>query len=217
MNFVCSTCGIGIDASDPEPRCPRCLRKNTVVSREAAAAAQADRALAELWPMGDRCPLCGEREVGEDVFYLRASKGATSVDGTRGRWVSASARCCSPCHSEVRKLDTWRRLGMAIMMLGVASPFIYAWLTGQMDRTLSSTSALLVALVWVASIALPTMLFRRQHNHVRGLLDQVWIVDVLRDQLEMPRGVPIYDLVNVHARLPDADEAVDLGRLAERD
>jgi len=148
------------------------------------------------------------------VFYLRLSKAAMRLDARASRWVGARSRCCEPCRRRVERVEIWRILATLSMMLAIAAPAGLAWLFDAWDTKL--TGAMLAGLMawWAAGILVPVLLFRRFHDRVRGLLESVWVVEMLRGEVEMPSGMPIYDLVNIYAKHHGDEPPVDLSTLA---
>ena len=114
-------------------RCPKCLRRSTVVDADGLGPNGPTSSLVEstkkahesailVWPRTRTCPVCGKVDVGTSNVFLRVSKAASGF-GTVSTSVFVRIRTCEPCSARVTFHDTSRYLLATTMIVGMGMIF----------------------------------------------------------------------------------------------
>ena len=194
----CARCDVAVSAE--ERRCPKCLRRSSLVGP--GAPARRSGALS-VWPETTTCPLCANERVGARDVFLRVQKLATDV-GSRSVTLLVRLRACDACHARARRLDQLRPLAGVGFVLGMlmACGFIAATLAGALVGALG---------VVMCVIALGGTV--RANGRFRAGLDRAGITDALGDLVPEPRGLFHIDARHVTAKPPEDGKAAELADL----
>jgi hypothetical protein len=197
----CTRCDVPVSPEDG--RCPQCLRRSTVAGPGVRGSNAEEIDALRVWPVTDRCPVCGERAVGASRVFLRIAKTASDF-GTRTASLRIALRTCDPCHARVVRLDRLRPAAAGALILGLFATF------GFFLPTLAGvgSGALGVALVVGALVAVG-----RENRRLRARLDDAGITDVVSDLVPQPGGLFTFGNRHLTAEKPDGAGAVDLSEL----
>lgn len=190
MAYRCTNCGNEFDDA-PDLRCPRCLRKTSVISTDVAAAVRPSRRLLETaWPSSTSCPLCLTRTIDASVFFLRISRITTAGYSRETRSITVKCRCCSWCRSGVERLETLRWAALPLVLIGMMT-MVFSMASDSPLRSLglSQGAAILVGeAIGLALVALPLGLVVATQRRLRTRFEMTELFQRARDAVPDPRG-----------------------------
>lgn len=184
--LVCSACDVPVEEGET-PRCPKCLRKSTVVAREARLATK--DATGTTWPGGATCALCMERPIGDESVYLRVAKTASTVRSTTAT-VFVRIPVCGECRDRVVHHER-ARIPTALQFV-VGLTFSLGVLV---DEPLARVAGALGAVIAAYSLGR----FVRENRRLRARLDESGLTAALLARLDGPSGVFMWSNAALHA------------------
>lgn len=214
----CSACDVPV-ADEEGWRCPKCLRKTTVVDTRIAPAtkALADdpergelRALARgsgvtlanaaIWPMNDTCPVCAKDPIGKEVVFFRVAKTASGF-GSASASVFFRVKVCDGCRGVLRTHEVLRYVAVLALFAGMFATF------GFFAGTLSGVA---LGIVGAGLVAGGLGGFVARNRRLRKHLDDAQVTTVLAASIPAPRGIFEWENASFHAELPGGREAIDM-------
>ena len=176
MHLRCTNCEASFDGELSE-RCPRCLRRTTVVSADAPSAS----AVPAPWPDGTACPLCLIGSVSAATFLVEIPSGAALTADTAARppvSTIARCRCCDECAARVVGLSR-RRLALLplVALVMLAWPVLcVSELPMRLLRTDKLEAALVVTVLSAVLVAMPLAVLDMSSRAVRKNFQASWLL-----------------------------------------
>lgn len=183
--LVCSACDVPVDEGET-PRCPKCLRKSTVVARGHHTAAKGKNA---AWPAGETCALCTERPIGDESVYLRVAKTASTFRST-STTVFVKIPVCGECRDRVVHHERAR--------IPTAVQFVVG-LTFSMGVLVSEPLAQIAGVLGASIAAYSLGRFVRENRKLRARLDESGLTAALLARLDGPSGIFMWSNAALHA------------------
>ncbi|MBX3189961.1 MAG: hypothetical protein KF819_23250 [Labilithrix sp.] len=214
MKLRCTHCD-GAFEGDEDARCPKCLRRTSVVEavEQKASARRVDQPAP--WPAGTACPLCLAREVGDDVFHFEIAESGPNIGGPAAS-TTVRCRCCAECRARVVGLQRVRKVALPFVLLGIvawlASPIAEAPLRARLHLGFPAAFAVgtLIALI-VAGV--PLFFVDRAQRVMRKSLETSWLFQKVRASLPAPDGLLQHEHGKVLADVPPAAKVVDASEI----
>jgi hypothetical protein len=183
VRLRCTNCDATFDG-DPSERCPKCLRRTSVVEAPPEPAAPGAAPPAP-WPDGPACPLCLTATATSATFVVELPNGATETADTAGKVATSTTvrcRCCDACRARVLGLERRRKIVLPIVMLAMlAWPVLSISELPRRDFHVEKLDAILYAtLLTVLVVAMPLLVLDRASRALRKNLDASWLLRQLR-------------------------------------
>jgi hypothetical protein len=205
VRLRCTNCEASFDGERDE-RCPKCLRRTSVVQTMDSTAPPRDGTPAP-WPDGTRCPLCITRDVTASTFHFEIEK--TGRDGGEGkatapRWLTVRARCCDECQSRVHRLGRTRLAVLPVVTLGtLAWPLSILSPLPMRLLGLDRLGAIMMAtLLCAVVVGVPLLFVDHANRSLRKNLETSWLFRRIRSRVQ--KAVPVGHVPNDHWRLLSA-------------
>lgn len=218
-DLVCSECNVPVapaTTEDESPRCPKCLRKTTVVHTRGVrratigvdrdeggntnANANAEHPAKAVWPASITCPVCARAEISEARVFLRVSKTASDF-GSRSETLFFSVRTCDACLTAVRRHDTSRYVTAVALVLGLVMLF------GVFTRdNVGLAIAVVGAVLGMGGFGSFVVRNRRLRQHI----DAAGWTEALAAQLPSPSGLFEWGNASLHGSPPTQHPVRDL-------
>ncbi len=211
----CSACDIAV-ADEEGARCPKCLRKTTIVDSRLGPAANALAAMREtnvapanagpaVWPETDTCPICAQAPIGSAVVYLYVSKVASGF-GSASASMFFRVSVCDGCRAKLGLHEVHRYASVAGLFLGMFGMF--AFFAGTAGGIATGLASILVMAGSLGS-------FVARNRKLRANLDASRITAIVAASLPAPSGLFEWENAGFYAKLPRGREAIDLGVAVE--
>ncbi len=216
----CNHCGATFEG-ELDARCPKCLRKTSVVAVdgvEATGAAASGGARAAAWPAGTSCPLCLERDVSEAseaIFWLEIARRLQN--GMRSSTVRC--RCCSPCRERIVGLAKQRRVAAPFVAIGMMTCVLALFPDGPFVRMgIPHPTSIAVGLfVGFVAAGIPLYLVDRANRTLRSAFEATWLFRRVRESFTDKDGFLAEEQWKILADVSDGirNEAVSAETIVE--
>jgi hypothetical protein len=222
VRLSCTNCDATFDG-DLSERCPKCLRRTTVV-QAAAPAPSPDAAPPAPWPDGPACPLCLTGAVSAASFLIEIPSGAAQTAETAGKPEAATTArclCCDACRERVVTVARRRSVLLPVVMI-----VMLAWpvlLVSELPMRLLHVEKLdagvIVSLLCAILVAVPLVVLDRGSRAVRKNLEASWLLRQLLARVraqatggpERPDEWKVLAEARRHATVVDAPELLRSG------
>jgi hypothetical protein len=188
VRLTCTNCDATFEG-DPSERCPKCLRRTSVVQAPPPAGAP-EAAPPAPWPDGPTCPICLASPVTSASFVIDIPSGIAQTAETAGKPSASTAvrcRCCDACRARVLTLAQRRVVLLPLVMLVMlAWPVLLVSDAPMRALHVAKLEAgLTVTLLAAALVMVPLLVLDRASRATRKNLQASWL---LRQLVARARG-----------------------------
>ncbi len=191
MLLSCTNCSATFEGEVSE-RCPKCLRRTTVV-RAGAPSGDAGAAPPAPWPDGPACPLCLAGTVSTASFLIDIPSVAAQTADTAGRpQPSTTVRClcCDACRERVVTLGRLRSVLVplvALVMLAWPALLLSA-LPSRLLHIDKLDAGIVMTVLCAVLVAAPLVVLDRSSRAVRRNLEASWLLRQLLARMRVVAG-----------------------------
>jgi hypothetical protein len=212
----CHRCNVPIPLG--ADRCPKCLRRSTVVDADGLGPNGPTSSLGEnrpkahesaipVWPRTRTCPVCGKVDVGASNVFLRVSKAASGF-GTVSTSVFVRIRTCEPCRARVAFHDTSRYVLATTMIVGMGMMF---------GLFVPTTGSIAVGICGVVLAVGSFGTFVTRNRRLRALLDASGLTAEVALRLPTPSGIFEFENASLHASVPKGRGVVEIAEIVQEE
>ena len=190
MLLSCTNCDATFDG-EPSDRCPKCLRRTSVVQAGSTSGSTAFATPAP-WPDGTACPLCLTGTVSAASFLVELPSGAATAEtgGIAPHSTTVRCRCCDACRARVVSLSRLR--GVLLPLVAIV---MLAWpvlaiseLPMRLLRVEKLEAVFVVTVLCAALAAVPLVVLDRSSRTVRKNLAASWLLRQLLARVRAQAG-----------------------------
>jgi hypothetical protein len=179
VRLRCTNCEATFDGELAE-RCPKCLRRTSVVEAPAPLPSAASAPPAP-WPDGPSCPLCVASAVSAASFVIEIPSGAPQTADTAGKpppSTTVRCLCCDACRERVVTLSRRRSVLLPLVMLVMLAWPVLLVSDAPMRRLhVDKLSAgLYVTALCALLVTLPLLVLDRASRATRKNLQASWLL-----------------------------------------
>lgn len=180
----CTNCDASFDG-ERDARCPKCLRRTSVVQAMDNTAPPRHDAAPAPWPDGTRCPLCLAHDVSSSSFHFEIEKSAAE------KWVTVRCRCCDECRQRVQSLGFLRMALLPLVVIGtVAWPLLMVSSLPMRLLAMSRLESIMLStLLCAVLVGVPLVIVDRANRSLRSNLEASWLFRRVRARVR-PAPVP---------------------------
>jgi hypothetical protein len=179
LQLRCTNCDATFDG-DPADRCPKCLRRTSVVQASATTSSAAEPPPAP-WPDGATCPLCLTAAVTAASFLIDIPTGAAPTAETAGKpAITTTIRCrsCDTCRERIVTVERRRAILLPLVTLVMVGwPILLVSEVPMRVLHVSKLDAgLLVTLLVAILVTVPLVVLDRGSRATRKNLQASWLL-----------------------------------------
>lgn len=191
MRLTCTNCEATFEGELSE-RCPKCLRRTSVV-QAGAPSGSPGAAPPAPWPDGPACPLCLAGTVSAASFLIDIPSVAAQTADTAGKPVpSTTVRClcCDACRERVGTLARLRSVLVPLVVLVMLAwpVLLVSELPSRLLRADKLDAGIGMTLLCAVLVAAPLVVLDRASRAVRKNLESSWLLRQLLARVRVAAG-----------------------------